>query len=112
MQSQMRQVQEMVTSSSMGNLQRLQEVNIGTVTTILFEIYIKYTVFTRISAIKIFMPQVWCLFEGGVYLKVDKIKSCINYSVDIFPIKLTELTSLLLILIILGWRCIFRGGIC
>ena len=58
------------------------------------------------------MPQVWRLFKGGVYLKVDEIKSCINYSVDIFPIKLTELTSFLLILIILGQRCIFKGSTC
>ena len=58
------------------------------------------------------MPQVWRLFKGGVYLKIDEIKSCINYSVDVFPIKLTELTYLLLILIILGWRCIFRGSAC
>ena len=34
------------------------------------------------------MPQVWHLFKGGIYLKIDEIKSCINYSVDIFPIKL------------------------
>ena len=58
------------------------------------------------------MPQVWRLFKGGVYLKVDEIKSCINYSVDIFPIKLTKLTSFLLILIILGQRCIFKGSTC
>ena len=58
------------------------------------------------------MPQVWRLFKGGVYLKVDEIKSCINYSVDIFLIKLTELTSFLLILIILGQRCIFKGSTC
>lgn len=58
------------------------------------------------------MPQVWCIFKGGVYLKVDEIKSFINYSVDIFPIKLTELTSFLLILIMLGRRCIFRGSTC
>ena len=58
------------------------------------------------------MPQVWHLFKGGIYLKIDEIKSCINYSVDVFPIKLTELTYLLLILIILGQRCIFTGSAC
>ena len=58
------------------------------------------------------MPLVWRLFKGGVYLKIDEIKSCINYSVDVFPIKLTELTYLLLILIILGRWCIFRGSAC
>ena len=58
------------------------------------------------------MPQVWRLFEGGVYLKVDEIKSCINYSVDIFPIKLTELTSFLLIWIMLGQWFIFSGSTC
>ena len=58
------------------------------------------------------MPQVWHLFKGGIYLKIDEVKSCINYSVDVFPIKLTELTYLLLILIILGQRCIFTGSAC
>ena len=58
------------------------------------------------------MPQVWHLFKGGIYLKIDEIKSCINYSVDVFPIKLTEVTSFLLILIILGQRCMFTGSAC
>ena len=51
------------------------------------------------------MPQVWRLFKGGVYLKVDEIKSCINYNVDIFPIKLTELT-----IILFFWFWLYWGG--
>ena len=47
------------------------------------------------ALIKFFMPQVWHLFEGDVYLKVglDKELYQLPYII-IFRIKLTELTFL------------------
>lgn len=48
------------------------------------------------ALIKFFMPQVWHLFEGDVYLKVglDKELYQLPYIFFIFRIKLTELTFL------------------
>ena len=47
-----------------------------------------YTVST-VALIKFFSPQMWRLFEGGIYFrwKLDETKNFFNYDIVIFHIK-------------------------